>query len=104
MGILLKHVFHNVFAKPFRTLLLVTTISFCSFAALLCLDVTGSITGIVHSLLSQVTGSSDLILADDLGLSSEELESVTGGKVLLVAERASGQVSLPEGFGNYFHV
>ena len=67
MGILLKHVFHNVFAKPFRTLLLVTTISFCSFAALLCLDVTGSITGIVHSLLSQVTGSSDLILTDDLG-------------------------------------
>ncbi|MBR4734047.1 MAG: hypothetical protein IK081_14940, partial [Lachnospiraceae bacterium] len=66
MGILLKHTFRNVFAKPLRTILLVVCISFCSFAALLSLDVTGSITGIVHSLLSQVTGSSDLIIADEL--------------------------------------
>ncbi len=104
MGILLKHTFRNVFAKPLRTILLVVCISFCSFAALLSLDVTGSITGIVHSLLSQVTGSSDLIIADELGLSGEELRNVTGGEVLLVSERASGQVTMPEGFVNYFHV
>ncbi|MBO4515368.1 MAG: FtsX-like permease family protein [Lachnospiraceae bacterium] len=104
MGILLKHTFRNVFSKPLRTILLVVCISFCSFSALLSLDVTGSITGIVHSLLSQVTGSSDLIIADELGLSGEELRNVTGGKVLLVSERASGQVTMPEGFVNYFHV
>ncbi|MBR6476931.1 MAG: hypothetical protein IKS85_00650 [Lachnospiraceae bacterium] len=104
MGILLKHTFRNIFAKPLRTFLLVVCISFCCFAALLSLDMTGSISGIVRNLLSQVTGSSDLIVYDELGLEKEELSKVTGGKVLMTTERMSGVVSVPEGFVNYFHV
>ncbi len=103
MQIMLKHILKNIIAKPFRTLLLLFCIASFVFTAMLCIDMSGSLKYIVKSMLSQTTGTSDIIMADPMGLDEKLLSETDGITYDLVAERTSGFVTVPEGFGSYFH-
>lgn len=104
MVILFRSTLRNVFAKPLRTALLLLCIAFCAFAAMLSIDMTGSMEGIVRGMFSQVTGTADLILMDSMGFSGEDFAEIPNANALLVAERADGVVELLGGTENAFHV
>ena len=53
MRIMIKHTLKNIFSKPLRTLLLFVCIASCSFSALLCIDMSGSMEYLVKNLLTQ---------------------------------------------------
>lgn len=103
MEIMVKHVVKNLFAKPFRTFLICFCIAVCAFSALLCLDMRGSLEKIVRNMLTQVTGSADILMADELGLTQEKVTVSVSSQALLVSQRTDGRVSIPEGFVGYFH-
>ena len=103
MRIMIKHTLKNIFSKPLRTLLLFICIASCSFSALLCIDMSGSMGYIVKNLLTQVTGSSDIIMSDELGLDDDILEMDIPINALLVSIRQGGSIEILEGFYSYFH-
>ena len=55
MNIVLKNSLKNIFGKPLRTLLVVFAIFVCSFCALLCFDLSESITGILTLFYGSVS-------------------------------------------------
>lgn len=55
MNIVLKNSLKNIFGKPLRTLLVVFAIFVCSFCALLCFDLSESITGILTLFYGRVS-------------------------------------------------
>ena len=55
MNIVLKNSLKNIFGKPLRTLLVVFAIFICSFCALLCFDLSESITGILTLFYGSVS-------------------------------------------------
>lgn len=62
MGLILKTTFKNIFAKPFRTLLVVVSIFICAFAAVFCFDLGGSMKGIVMNMYSGMIGDADIMI------------------------------------------
>lgn len=101
MNIIAKYLSKNIFAKPIRTLILLVCISVCSFVALLSLDITGSIELIIKAMCSQITGSSDIIINDSLGV-EEKLALSYDTEQLLVFSREDGTIENIEGIYNYF--
>ena len=103
MRIMIKHTLKNIFSKPLRTLLLFVCIASCSFSALLCIDMSGSMGYLVKNLLTQVTGTSDIIITDELGVDEDNLDMDIPVNALLITTRQGGSIEIPEGFYNYFH-
>ena len=63
MSIVLKHTFKNIFRKPFRTLLAVFCLFVCSFVALVSLDMSGAISGLIKDVFnSEGLGKSDIVV------------------------------------------
>ena len=103
MWIMTKHMLKNIFAKPFRTLLLVFCIASFVFTAMLCMDMSGSLQYLVKSMLTMSTGSSDIIMADPMGMDEEIFSISQPIDYVLVANKTSGFTEVPKGFYNYFH-
>ena len=61
MNIVLKNSLKNIFGKPFRTLLVVFAIFVCSLCALLCFDLSDSITKVLTSFMGSISRA-DFIL------------------------------------------
>lgn len=101
MSIIGKHVTKNLFAKPFRTFLLLICICCCTFVALLCLDIVGSMELMVKTMLTQITGTSDIIVSDSVGV-EDAFDISYASDQLLVYERQDGITKIPEGFYSYF--
>lgn len=61
MGLILKTTLKNILGNPLRTVLVVFAIFACSFAAMLCFDLTSTGRTLISDLLSGVLGDSDII-------------------------------------------
>lgn len=70
MSVLFKYTIKNVFAKPFRTVLLTICIICCSFVGMLSLDVINNLEDVMRSTLSQVTGTADVLVSDSTSYSA----------------------------------
>lgn len=101
MSVLFKYTIKNVFSKPFRTLILTVCIICCGFVAMLSLDVLNNIEDMLHTVLSQVSGTADLVVNDNVGI-SEELELSYENEQLMVYIRKDGTVEVPNGLYAYF--
>lgn len=101
MSIIGKYLLKNMFAKPFRTILLVVCICACSFVALLSFDIIGSMEPMVKTMLTQITGSSDIMMHDSVGV-TKEFDIPYENEQLLVYEKADGTTMIPEGFYAFF--
>ena len=60
MRLIFKHIFKDIMAHKLRTLLLMLCIIVCSFTAMLCFDLSGSLKTMLKGLFATVAGSSDL--------------------------------------------
>lgn len=60
MRLIFKHIFKDIMAHKLRTLLLMLCIIVCSFTAMLCFDLSGSLRTMLKGLFATVAGSSDL--------------------------------------------
>lgn len=60
MRLIIKHIFKDILAHKLRTLLLLICIIVCSFTAMICLDLSGSLKTMLRGLFSTMAGSSDL--------------------------------------------
>ena len=76
MNIVFKNSLKNIFGKPLRTLLVVFAIFVCSLCALLCFDLSESITGILTLFYGSVSRA-------DFIVSSSGSDVFTGFRVLL---------------------
>lgn len=74
MRLILKNTLKNVFGKPFRTILVVFAIFACSFAAMLCFDLTSTGRALVANLLTGLLGNTDII-AGGRSFDPEEIPS-----------------------------
>lgn len=101
MSVLFKYTIKNVFAKPFRTVLLTICIICCSFVGMLSLDVINNLEDVMRSTLSQVTGTADVLVSDSVGI-TEPLNLSYDNEQLLIYERTDGTVSVPNGMYTYF--
>lgn len=101
MSIIGKYLLKNIFAKPFRTFLLLICICCCTFVALFSLDIVGSMELMVKTMLTQITGTSDIIVSDQVGVEAGYDMSYEADQ-LLVYERTDGVIKIPDGFYSYF--
>ena len=102
MNIVIKHVLKNIFAKPFRSLVLFVCIAICAFTTLLSLDILGSIELWVKSMGAQIVGTSDILFDAPSGI-TEELELDCENNQLLIYSREDGTVERIDGLYNYYH-
>lgn len=72
MGIILKHLFKNIFGKPGRTLLVLFCITLCSFVAIFSFDLTSSMENVLGNAMSQLIGSSDIMVSSDKNIDIDE--------------------------------
>ena len=103
MSIMCRHILKNIFAKPFRTILLLLCITSFVFTGMLCLDMSGSLGRIVKNMLSQATGTSDITVSDPFGLKDEVFEISEPVQYVRIASKSSGTIQIPKGFYSYFH-
>lgn len=101
MSIIGKYLVKNIVAKPFRTFLLLICICCCTFVALFSLDIVGSMELMIKNMLSQITGTADIIVSDQVGV-EEGYDISYEADQLLVYERADGVIRIPDGFYSYF--
>lgn len=62
MRLILKHTFKNILAHKLRTLLLIICIAVCSFTAMLCFDMGGSIRTMIKGLFVSQAGQTDMMI------------------------------------------
>ncbi len=74
MKLILKHTFKNIWAHKLRTLMLIFCIFGCSLAALLSLDMSNSIEGVLRSALADIAGSTDIIFSSDVAVDENFME------------------------------
>ena len=60
MRLIIKTTLKNIFGKPLRSLLVIFSIFVCSFSALFCFDLSGSMKNLMVGLFSEVYGDTDL--------------------------------------------
>ncbi|MCR5599614.1 MAG: FtsX-like permease family protein [Ruminococcus sp.] len=60
MRLILKHTFKNILAHKLRTLLLLICITVCSFTAMMCLDMSGSLKIIIRGMFTSFAGDADM--------------------------------------------
>ncbi len=63
MNIVFKNSFKNIFCKPFRTLLVVFAIFVCSLCALLCFDLSESITTVLTGYMGNISRADFIVIA-----------------------------------------
>ncbi|WP_295071083.1 FtsX-like permease family protein [Ruminococcus sp.] len=63
MRLIFKHTLKNIWAHKLRTILLLICIAVCSFTAMLCFDMSGSLDKMVKSMFANMAGNTDLIIS-----------------------------------------
>lgn len=78
MGIILKHIFKNIFGKFGRTLLIVVCIMICSLMALASFDLTSSMKSLMMSTFSQLMGTAEIMVTseEEIDLDDEALPEI----------------------------
>ena len=61
MGVILKHTFRNIFAKPLMTLFLVVSITICSFAGMMAFDMNNSIKNILRGAFGSMSAQIQIL-------------------------------------------
>ena len=69
MNIVLKNSLKNIFGKPFRTLLVVFAIFVCSLCALLCFDLSESITRVLTDFMGSISRADFMVVSGGSDLS-----------------------------------
>lgn len=62
MRLILKHTLKNIWAHKLRTILLMICIAVCSFTAMLCFDMSGSLDKMVKGMFANMAGNTDLLI------------------------------------------
>ena len=62
MRLILKHTLKNILAHKLRTLLLIICIAVCSFTAMLCFDMSGSLSSMIRGLFVSMAGQTDIMV------------------------------------------
>ena len=60
MRLIFKHLFKNIWAHKLRTFLLILIIAICSFTAMISFDMSGSLNGMIKSVVSNTLGTADI--------------------------------------------
>ena len=76
MGVILKHTFRNIFAKPLMTIFLVVSITICAFAGMLAFDMSNSLDNILKGLFSSVAGTSNILVDTKTEIKEEDFEGL----------------------------
>ena len=89
MGVILKHTFRNIFAKPLMTLFLVVTITICSFAGMLAFDMSNSVENIFVGLFNTVAGAANVIVFSSDDIEESDFEGLSGYEAAYVSSKTS---------------
>ena len=71
MRLILKHTFKNILAHKLRTLLLIICIAVCSFTAMLCFDMSGSLSSMIRGLFVSMAGQTDIMVTTKSPMESD---------------------------------
>lgn len=102
MRLIGKYLCKNIFLKPLRTVLLLFCIASFGFVSILSLDLTGELKPLTRNMLTQITGSSDIILSSAIG-PKETYDIKTETRQLLLFEAQNSFVKVEEDFYTYYH-
>lgn len=97
-----KYLLKNIMSKPLRTLLLVVCILCFSFVSVLSLDMTGELEPMVYGMMSQITGTSDILAATKTGTEQTYALSEEADQLLLF-EAQNSYIRVEPEFYTYFH-
>lgn len=100
--IIIKYLIKNILEKPFRTFLLVLCMGCCAFVAMLSFDMMGSMDIVMKNMLTQLTGNSDILVSDSVGI-REPISLSMDNDQLLLFEMEGSTVSFAEGEYTYYH-
>ncbi|MEE3469240.1 MAG: FtsX-like permease family protein [Butyrivibrio hungatei] len=89
MGVILKHTFRNIFAKPLMTLFLVVTITICSFSGMLAFDMSNSVENIFIGLFNSVAGAANVIVFSSDDIEESDFEGLSGYEAAYVSSKTS---------------
>ena len=89
MGVILKHTFRNIFAKPLMTLFLVVSITICSFAGMMAFDMNNSIMNILRSAFGSMYGTSNAVVSSSTDISEEDLEGLPEYEATFISTKDS---------------
>lgn len=96
MSLVYKHIFKNIFAKPFRSLLLVFCVAVCALVAAISLDVTGNMEPLLKSMICQMLGNADMAVTDDVGM-TEAFTLSNENEQLLIYDNTAAVVKKMDG-------
>ena len=63
MRLIFKHTLKNIWAHKLRTILLLLCIAVCSFTAMLCFDMSGSLDKMVKNMFANMAGNTDIMIS-----------------------------------------
>ena len=86
MRLIFKHIFKDILAHKLRTLLLLICIIVCSFTAMLCFDLSGSLRIMLRGLFSTVAGSSDLMIETKTPVGEDFADGAPDSNILRIGE------------------
>lgn len=89
MGVILKHTFRNIFAKPLMTIFLVVSITICAFAGMLAFDMSNSLDNILKGLFSSVAGTSNVLVDTKTEIKEEDFEGLPEYEGTFVSSKTS---------------
>ena len=89
MGVILKHTFRNIFAKPLMTIFLVVSITICSFAGMLAFDMSNSLENVLLGLFNSVYGTANVIVNSTDDIEESDFEGLTDFEATYISSKTS---------------
>ncbi len=89
MRLILKHTFKDIWAHKLRTILLVICIIVCSFTAMLCFDMNGSLGIMIRGVYSSMIGGADLYVQSKSPLEENFADGIDESDVIRMAVYSS---------------
>ncbi len=103
MKIILKHTLKSMMAHKLRTLMLVFCIFGCSLAALLSLDMSGSLEDVLRAALANVAGSTDILFSTDVPVDEDFMDGAPENTTVpIIAVQNEFVREIPDMYG-YVH-
>ncbi|SFU47709.1 ABC transporter permease [Butyrivibrio sp. M55] len=89
MGVILKHTFRNIFAKPLMTVFLVVSITICAFAGMMAFDMSNSIENIFIGVFNTLCGTSNVIVESPDDIDENNFEGLPDFEATYISSKAS---------------
>lgn len=89
MGVILKHTFRNIFAKPLMTLVLVVSITICAFAGMMAFDMSNSLENIFIGIYGTTTGTSNVLVSAPENIEENYFEGLPDFEATYVSPKDS---------------